>query len=209
MGVKPVSEKAYDRALRIKTIGLREWQDDAVAYHRYEATPYRSLEILFQNYELQENDQVVDFGCGRGRVAFYIHNHFHVPVTGIEANDLTYDEALSNKVKYQQRAKHIKAPIHFKHGLAEDYQVEAADNVFYFFNPFPATTFRRVVSNIRSSVKHVARPVDIILYYPMPKYIKFLEMGSPFKLVNEVIIPGVGDPTEKFLVYRHGIGSAE
>ena len=41
---------------------------------------------------LDKSDSVVDFGCGRGRVAFYIHNRFHVPVTGIEANDKTYEE---------------------------------------------------------------------------------------------------------------------
>ena len=45
----------------------------------------------------------MDFGCGRGRVAFYIHNKFHIPVTGIEINDKTYGEALDNKLRYRQK----------------------------------------------------------------------------------------------------------
>lgn len=199
-----MSDTEYDRALRIKTIGLREWQDQAVDYHRYEATPYRSLDILFQHYQLRGTDRVVDFGCGRGRVAFYIHNRFHIPVTGVEANDLTYAEALRNKVRYGKRVGHIKAPIHFEHGLAEHYQVEAAENAFYFFNPFPASVFGEVVGNILNSVEQVKRPVNIILYYPMPKYRKLLQKSTPFEVLQEVKIPRVTESDERFLIYRYG-----
>ncbi len=44
---------------------------------------------------------------------------------------------------------------------------EAADTTFYFFNPFPATTFSKVVSNILHSVDQIVRPVDIVLHYPI------------------------------------------
>lgn len=199
-----MGERAYDRTLRIKTIGLREWRDQSVDYHRYEATPYRALDILFQHYKLTKTDQVVDFGSGRGRVAFYIHDRFQIPVTGVEVNDLTYEEALQNKARYRLRAKHIKAPIRFEYGLAEHYQVEATDNRFYFFNPFPAATFRKVVGNILHSVEEAERPVDIILYYPMPKYKKFLQQSTPFRLMNKVSIPRANERAEKFLIYRHG-----
>jgi SAM-dependent methyltransferase len=196
-----LSESAYDRALRIKTIGVREWQDPEVDYHRYEATPYRALEVLFQHYELKKTDQVVDFGCGRGRVAFYIHNRFHVPVTGVEVNPLTFEEALQNKARYEQRTKHIKAPIRFEHGLAQHYQVEPADNHFYFFNPFPATTFREVVDNILQSVEENPRPVTIILFYPMPQYTRILLEDTPFKLMAEIKVPKAQDSLDKFLIY--------
>ena len=53
-------------------------------HNRYEATPYRALEQLFLQYKLKNNARVVDFGCGRGRGLFYIHNRFQVPVTGVE-----------------------------------------------------------------------------------------------------------------------------
>ncbi|MCK9526616.1 MAG: SAM-dependent methyltransferase, partial [Limnochordia bacterium] len=83
-----MSAKKYDRELGIRTVGLREWSGQT-HYNRYEATPYEALDTLFRSYNVRRHKRVVDFGCGRGRVAFYIHRRFQVPVVGIEANDKT------------------------------------------------------------------------------------------------------------------------
>jgi|LSQX01.3.fsa_nt_gb SAM-dependent methyltransferase len=130
-----MGERKLDKSFSIKTVGIREWGDGEVHYNRYEATPYAALDKLFERYRLDKSDSVVDFGCGRGRVAFYIHNRFHVPVTGIEANDITYEEALKNIETYKLRAKHIKAPIRFKFGLAEHYEIKPEENRFFLI-PF-------------------------------------------------------------------------
>ncbi len=196
-------EREYDGLLYIKTVGIREWLDRAVHYNRYEATPYVALDKLCKSYKFRKKDRVVDFGCGRGRVAFYIHNKFHVPVTGIEVNDRTYDEALDNKWRYRQKARHIKAPIKFKFGLAEQYEIKPTDNKFYFFNPFSVKVFKKVVKNVLHSVKKEERPVDIILYYPMPKYKEFLNTKTSFQLINKIRVPGAADEREKFLIYRY------
>ena len=71
-----INEKDYDRLLRIKTISTREWVNQSIHYNRYEATPYLALEALFHEYELNRTDTVVDFGCGKGRLPFYLHNRF-------------------------------------------------------------------------------------------------------------------------------------
>lgn len=198
-----MSEKNHDRLFRIKTTGIREWADQTVPYNRCESTPYAALDKLFKVYKLKKTDRVVDFGCGRGRVAFYIHNRFHIPVTGIEVNEKTYEEAVSNKIRYRQKARHISAPIHFEYGLAEHYQIKSADNRFYFFNPFSVQIFKKVVNNILCSVKRDERPVDIILYYPLPKYKHFLKTSTPFELLNKVKLPGANDRNKKFLIYRY------
>lgn len=195
-------EKEYDKKLAIKTTGIREWADHGVEYNRYEATPYVALDKLFNQYRLKSTDKVVDFGSGRGRVAFYIHNRFHVPVTGIEVNDKTYTEALNNKSSYRLKAKHIKAPINFKFGLAEDYIIKPADNRFYFFNPFSPQIFKKVVFNILESLETENRQADIILYYPLPKYKKVLKNKPSFKIVNKIKIPSASDKNEKFIIYR-------
>ena len=199
-----MSEREYDKMLCIKTTGLREWKDGTIYYNRYEPTPYKALDHLFKTYKINKNDKIVDFGSGRGRVTFYIHNRFEVPVTGIEVNDLTYEEAIENKMRYRQRAKHIAAPIEFKYALAEHYKVKPQDNTFYFFNPFSIEIFKKVVHNILKSVKKEKRPVDIILYYPIPEYKKFLRKKTPFQLINKIKIPKAIDNREKFLIYRCG-----
>jgi SAM-dependent methyltransferase len=202
VGGSDMGERKLDRSLSIRTVGIREWGFGEVHYNRYEATPYTALDKLFERYRLDKSDSVVDFGCGRGRVAFYIHNRFHVPVTGIEANDKTYEEALSNIETYRLRAKHIRAPIEFKYGLAEHYEIQPEENKFYFFNPFSIKIFRQVVNNILESVKENPRTVDLIIYYPTAQYKQFLKKDTPFQLINKVKIPGTIDRREKFLIYR-------
>ncbi len=195
-----MSAKLFDQELGIRTTGLREWQGNT-AYNRYEATPYQALETLFRAYKIKKDARVVDFGCGRGRVVFYIHRRFRVPVVGIEANDKTYEEALDNKQRYRIKAKHIDAPIRLKYGLAEHYRVKPEDNCFYFFNPFSHKVFKKVMGNIMDSVEENPRSIDLILYYPLPEF-KQIVKQYPFRKINKVRVPGAIDPLEKFVIYR-------
>lgn len=198
-----MNEEKYDQSLWIKTTGLREWKGMESEYNRYEATPYIALDHLFQSYKLTEGDHLIDFGSGRGRVSFYIHDRFHIPVTGIEANDTTFDEALSNQKSYLYYAKEeIEAPIQFDYGLAEGYEIEDSANRFYFFNPFSAEVFEQVVKNIMESLKRKARQADIILYYPLPQYKRILKKHTPFKLINKIKVPKIHGKYGKFLIYR-------
>ncbi len=195
-------ERKHDRSLWIKTTGIREWKDGTAHYNRCESTPYVALNKLFKRYKFNKTDRLVDFGCGRGRVAFYIHNRFEIPVTGVEVHDITYDEALENKASYRHKFKDIEAPVRFEYGLAEHYEIKPTDNKFYFFNPFSIKIFKKVVNNILHSAKKEKRTIDIILYYPMPEYKLYLKKSTPFKLVNRIRVPGANDSKEKFLIYR-------
>ena len=85
MGVSLVTEKDYEHLLNIETQGTDKYHTSHL-YHRYEPTPYEVLNFLFENYTLNQNDHVVDYGCGKGRLNFYIHHFFQIPVTGIEMN---------------------------------------------------------------------------------------------------------------------------
>lgn len=197
-----MSERKYDRMLGIRTTGLREWVGKT-EYNRYEATPYLALDTLFRAYRFSPDDQVVDFGCGRGRVAFYIHHHFQIPVIGIEANEITLEEAYENQFSYERKMKLKDVPIHFEYGLAQLYQIKPEDNCFYFFNPFSANIFRKVVNNILHSLRKYPRRTDLILYYPMPKFKQFLRAETPFQILNKVKVPKVTDHREKFIIYRY------
>lgn len=195
-----MTAKRYDRELGIRTVGLREWDGNS-QYNRYEATPYEALDRLFEAYRFRKGTRVVDFGCGRGRVTFYIHNRFNVPIVGIEAHDKTFEEALDNKSYYRLKAKHVEAPIRLKYGLAEHYEVKPEENCFYFFNPFSHKVFKQVMDNIMKSLQKHPRQAEIILYYPLPEYKEILQANS-FRLINKVKVPGAFDFREKFLIYR-------
>jgi SAM-dependent methyltransferase len=198
-----MKEEIYDKLLSIVTAGFGEWLYQTIHYNRYEATPYEALDLFFQEYQLDKKDKLVDFGCGRGRVAFYIHHRFQIPVTGVEAIEETYEQAVQNRTAYLENHPHIGAPIRFLYGPAEDYKVEPADNRFYFFNPFSIHIFRKVVSNILDSIREKERSTDMILYYPMPEYELYLKRSTPFQLIKEVRLPDTNDNFDKFLVYRY------
>lgn len=196
------NERKHDELLNISTIGIREWRGNTNDYNRYEATPYKALDKLFKTYTLEEGDEVIDFGCGRGRVSFYMHDRFEVSVTGIEANDKTFEESLDNEISYMRRNKAIDAPLHFDYGLAEDYEIADRANRFYFFNPFSVDIFEKVIKNIMKSIERKQRTTDIILYYPLPEYKRVLKNKTPFKLVKKVKVPGIHGRYGKFLIYR-------
>lgn len=201
-----MNEKEYDRLLRIKTVGIREWLNQSSHYNRYEATPYVALDELFESYILKKTEGVVDFGCGKGRLAFYLHHRFQVAVTGIEMNGQLYQEALENQASYRQKVKQTTGTIRFNCCLAEEYEVEPEDTRFYFFNPFSIQIFMRVIDNILRSIEHQQRSVDVILYYPTAEYIEFLDMNTPFELLKEVKVPELDEANdnERFLIYRLG-----
>ncbi len=199
-----MDEKDYDRLLRIKTAGTLEGLSRSVHYNRYEATPYEALDELFAEYDLKKTDQVLDYGCGKGRLPFYVHHRFHVTVTGIEMNGHLYQEALENQASYMQKMKKTGGSVHFERGLAEEYEVEQADNRFYFFNPFSIQIFMKVVDNILRSVEQQNRSVDLILYYPTTEYIHFLETSTAFALFKEVTVSDLYEQNEneRFLIFR-------
>lgn len=199
---KRLAERKYDKKLRIRTTGIREWGKEAKAYNRYEPTPYRALEKLFTQYKLSQEDRVVDFGSGRGRVAFYVHHRFNIPVTGVEANDRTIDEAFVNKKQYRTKRQHLKAPISFQFALAEQYEIEETDTCFYFFNPFSLKVFKQVVHNILRSVEQYERKVELILYYPLPEFKVYLQQQTRFKIINKVMTQGEHGKYGKFVIYR-------
>jgi len=199
-----MKEHDYDKLLNIKTEGGLRLVNGSVHYHPYEPTPYSALEKLFETYEIKANGQVVDFGCGKGRLNFYINHFFDAAVTGIEMNKAYFEDAIKNRKSYLQKRKNRENKIHFLELFAEEYDIDSRDNQFYFFNPFSVQVFTKVLNNILLSIEKVARDIDLVFYYPSEDYIFYLENHTAFKLIEEVRLPDLYEhnPNERFLIYR-------
>lgn len=198
-----MNDQHFEKLLNIKTCGEQKEFYESFHYNRYEPTSYYALESLFSNYELKSTDSVIDFGCGKGRLNFYLNYMFNCYVTGIEMNNFFYDEALDNKKNFLKDHNKKDYKINFANCLAENYEIKPKDNKFYFFNPFSLQIFMRVVANILISVEEHIREVDILIYYPSEDYIYYLENCTPFTLKQEVKLYGLYDldDRERFLVY--------
>ena len=199
-----MDEQYYEKLLNIKTSGEQKIFNNSLHYNRYEPTSYSVLEILSKQYNFTAEDNIVDFGCGKGRLNFYINHFFDSTVTGIEMNTFFYKEAIDNKRDYLKKYKKKKDKITFLNYFAEEYNINPSDNKFYFFNPFSMQIFIKVIGNIMISIEEYERTVDVILYYPSDDYIYFLENNTPFVLLNEIKLPYLydNDPRHSFLVYR-------
>lgn len=194
----------YERLFNIKTTGEQQGFYESHHYNRYEATSYFALETLFKEYTLSSNDCIVDFGCGKGRLSFYINYYYNCKITGIEMNNNYFDICINNKKNYLKNYNKEKNKIEFLNIFAEKYKISSTDNKFYFFNPFSVQLFMKVINNILISLEKSPRDIDLILYYPSDEYIYYLENYTGFLLYKEIELPNlsINDKRQKFSIYR-------
>lgn len=194
----------YEKLFNIKTTGEQKGFYESYHYNRYEATSYLALETLFKKYKVTSHDCIVDFGCGKGRLSFYINYYFNSNVTGIEMNNNYFNACINNKKNYLKSYSKQKNKIEFLNQFAEEYTVSSSDNKFYFFNPFSLQIFMKVIKNILLSIEKHPRDIELILYYPSDDYIYYLENYTGFSLTQEITIPNLIliDKRQKFLIYK-------
>lgn len=194
----------YEKLLNIKTCGVQKLYYESIHYNRYEATSYDALEEFFKKYKVDKNDHIVDFGCGKGRLNFYINYFFDCNVTGIEVSSSLYQEAIENKINYLNDHKDKEDKISFINSYAEQYKIKKSENKFYFFNPFSVEIFIKTIGNILDSLGEYERPIEIIIYYPSEEYIYYLENFTFFVLKEEITFDYMYeyDKREVFSVYE-------
>ena len=99
MGKQQSEESAalqWDKLLRIKTTGRDDSMADQYRYP-YEPTPYSVLERLAGSGYISKRNVLLDYGCGKGRVDFYLSYQTRCRTMGIEYDPRMYERALSNQ----------------------------------------------------------------------------------------------------------------
>jgi SAM-dependent methyltransferase len=77
-----MTEREWDRKLHIRTIGRED--ESCPNYAPYEPTPYSVLERLAASGYIRRRDRLLDYGCGKGRVAFFMASVVGCRVLGID-----------------------------------------------------------------------------------------------------------------------------
>ena len=174
-----------DKGLCIETEEIQTDGKDTYYCHRYEPTPYEVLDELFTFYTPEKTDVFVDYGCGMGRLNFYIEKRYSLSSTGVEYSPVYYEKALENKKTYNGN----KDKIHFVNCKAEDYLVSKNETVFYFFNPFSPEIFHAVINRILDSFEKYPRTITLILYYPEDDTVFYLERHTTFERMTKLPPP--------------------
>lgn len=97
-------EQSWDKLLQIKTGGRDDTNADQY-HHPYEPTPYAVLERLAASGLFRETDTVLDYGCGKGRVGFFLGYRTRSKTVGIEYDAHIYESAVENRRTVISRIK--------------------------------------------------------------------------------------------------------
>ena len=191
------NESTWDLSLRINTIGRDETGADQY-HHPYEPTPYCVLERLADSGFFGKDDVVLDYGCGKGRVGFFLSHRTKAKTIGIEYDEHIYAGALENK-------KTAKAKADFALTRAEEYEVPLEVNRCYFFNPFSAEILHKVMARIIESYYDSPREIYLFFYYPSDEYISYLMTVDELEFYDEIecddLFPGK-DPRERIMIFQ-------
>ena len=191
------NESTWDLSLQIKTCGRDESGADQY-HHPYEPTPYCVLERLADSGFFGKDDVVLDYGCGKGRVGFFLSHRTKAETIGIEYDAHIYAGALENKKTAKEKAD-------FALTRAEEYEVPLEVNRCYFFNPFSVEILHKVMARIIESYYENPREIFLFFYYPADEYISYLMTVDELEFYDEIecddIFPGK-DSRERIMIFQ-------
>ena len=174
------NENTWDKLLQIKTTGRDDVKADQY-HHPYEPTPYGVLERLTNSGLFGKDDVVLDYGCGKGRVDFFLSYRTKAHTIGIEYDDRIYAGALDNQKTVLSGVK-----AEFVLARAEEYEVPSQVNRCYFFNPFSEEILHKVMARILESYYDRPREVLLFFYYPSDEYISYLMTVDQLEFYDEI-----------------------
>jgi SAM-dependent methyltransferase len=174
------NENTWDKLLQIKTTGRDDSNSDQYRYP-YEPTPYPVLERLANSGLIRKKDVVLDYGCGKGRVDFFLSYQTKAKTIGIEYDERIYQATIENRKTAVSGAK-----TEFLLARAEAYEVPAEVNRYYFFNPFSVELLRKVMARIIESYYANPREAFLFFYYPSEEYISYLMTVNELEFYDEI-----------------------
>lgn len=168
----------WDGKLNISS-GSVDYSNEDSQNYGYDPTPYVVLEDLVRLDLLKKEDVVVDYGCGKGRIGFFLNDQVGCRVIGIDHDERLLETAKRNLEQYESD------DVVFIYSKAEEYNPDGA-NRFYFFNPFSTRIFSEVLKRIEESYEKSPRDILIFFYYSTIEYKLYLPTEPRLELIESV-----------------------
>ena len=193
------NETRWDKLLRIRTMGRDDSNADQYRYP-YEPTPYSVLERLANTGLIRKGNTLLDYGCGKGRVDFFLSYQTRCQSVGIEYDERIYEKAVENRETAAASGR-----VSFELANAENFVVSEKVDCIYFFNPFSLEILQKVISRILDSYYEKPRTIQMFFYYPSDEYISYLMTVEELMFTDEIdcrdLFPG-NDPRERILIFE-------
>lgn len=193
------NEIRWDKLLHIQTMGRDDSNSDQYRYP-YEPTPYSVLECLANTGYIRKNNTLLDYGCGKGRVDFFLSYQTRCRSIGIEYDERIYQKAVENKDKAVSGGR-----TSMELANAEIFAVPENADRMYFFNSFSVEILEKVMARILESYYQNPRAIQLFFYYPSDEYISYLMTIDELMFVDEIscndLFPGQ-DPRERIVIFE-------
>ena len=163
------NEIRWDKLLKIRTTGRDDSKAEQYRYP-YEPTPYSVLERLANSGLIRKNNTLIEYGCGKGRVDYFMAYQTKCKSIGIEYDERIYEKAMTNKETAVSSNKVI-----IELANAEKFEVLESVDKIYFFNPFSVEILQKVIAQILDSYYENIRTIQLFFYYPSDEYISYLD----------------------------------
>ena len=194
-----MDEDKWDMLLKIRTAGRDDSQADQYRYP-YEPTPYPVLERLANSGYTRKGNTLLDYGCGKGRVDFFLSWQLRCRTIGVE-----YDERIYDKAVESQKTAVSAERTTFKLTDAEHFAVPESVDRIYFFNPFSVEILQKVLARILESWYEAPRELLMFFYYPSDEYISYLMTVDELAFLDEIdcgdLFPGE-DSRERIVIFE-------
>ena len=174
------NEIRWDKLLKIRTTGRDDSKADQYRYP-YEPTPYSVLERLANSGLIRKNNTLLDYGCGKGRVDYFMAYQTKCKSIGIEYDERIYEKAITNKETAVSSNKVI-----IELANAEKFEVPESVDKIYFFNPFSVEILQKVIAQILDSYYENIRTIQLFFYYPSDEYISYLMTVDELMYYDEI-----------------------
>lgn len=174
------NEIRWDKLLKIRTTGRDDSKADRYRYP-YEPTPYSVLERLANSGLIRKNNTLIDYGCGKGRVDYFMAYQTKCKSIGIEYDERIYEKATTNKETAVSSNKVI-----IELANAEKFEVLESVDKIYFFNPFSVEILQKVIAQILDSYYENIRTIQLFFYYPSDEYISYLMTVDELMYYDEI-----------------------
>ena len=195
------NETRWEKFLQIRTMGRDDSNADQYRYP-YEPTPYSVLERLANTGLIRKDNTLLDYGCGKGRIDFFLSYQTRCQSIGIEYDERIYEKAIENK---ETAISSGRVTIELTN--AENFMVSEIVDRIYFFNPFSVEILQKVISRIVDSYYENMRFIQLFFYYPSDEYITYLMTVDELIFADEIdcqdLFPG-NDSREKIVVFEMG-----
>lgn len=183
------------RGLDFSMVYVGELQKNVQQYHGYSMTDAQEMKRILGNVPLEPSQTgFIDLGCGKGMCLKCAAEMGYKKVAGLELDGDLLRIARKNMEK-------LKLNVQVIEGNAMEFQDYDDYEFFYFYNPFGASVFEKVIAFMKESQQR--RDRDIWVAYNHPESGKLFE-DAGFQMKMETRDRSRDVPVKYYLLPKRG-----